>query len=112
LLDRALGTTGSQFQSFRHQGRRFGHVIDPRTGWPAEGVLTSTVLAPTAAESDALSTAFFVLGLKGATKYCESLPDIAAILTCLTAAGAWQAHRIGLVDDTSRVDTQVRDARS
>ena len=47
-----------QFQSFRHRGRRYGHILDPRSGRPAEGVLSSTVVAPTAALADALSTAF------------------------------------------------------
>ena len=74
LHDRALGTSGSQFQSFRHRGRRYGHILDPRTGWPAEGVLSVTVLAPTAAEADALSTAFYVMGPEAALSYCRHRP--------------------------------------
>ncbi len=74
LHDRALGTSGAQFQSFRHRGRRYGHILDPRTGWPAEGVLSVTVLAPTAAEADALSTAFYVMGPEAAMDYCRHHP--------------------------------------
>jgi thiamine biosynthesis lipoprotein len=82
LLDRALGTSGAQFQSFRHQGRRYGHILDPRTGWPAEGVLLATVLAPSAAWADGLSTAFYVLGLDWARAYCQEHAQIAAVLIC------------------------------
>jgi len=80
LNDRALGTSGSQFQSFRHQGRRYGHIIDPRTGRPAQGLLSATVLAPTAASADALSTAFYVLGASSALDYCGNHPERGAVL--------------------------------
>jgi len=82
LRNRALGTSGTSFQYFRHKGRRYGHVIDPRTGWPAEGVLQATVLAPTAAQADALSTALFVMGPDAAEQYCRAHPEIGAILLC------------------------------
>ena len=61
LFDRSLGTSGSQAQSFWHQGRRYGHIFDPRTGWPAQNVLTATAIAPSAMLADALSTAFYVM---------------------------------------------------
>ncbi len=38
LKNRAMGTSGTGFQFFRHKGRRYGHILDPRTGWPVEGV--------------------------------------------------------------------------
>jgi thiamine biosynthesis lipoprotein len=99
LHNRALGTSGSQFQSFRHQGRRYGHILDPRTGWPAEGVLSATVLAPTAAVADALSTAFYVLGPLAALDYCRQHPDIAAVLVCPAKTGhGWEIHSAGVED--------------
>ncbi|MFM7869542.1 MAG: FAD:protein FMN transferase, partial [Planctomycetaceae bacterium] len=49
-------------------------------GWPAEGMLSATVLADSAALADALSTAFFVLGVEKAVDCCRRIPDIAAIL--------------------------------
>jgi len=55
LCNKALGTSNSRFQSFRHEGKLFGHILDPRTGRPAEGVLSTTVLAPTATLADALA---------------------------------------------------------
>ncbi|RIK78619.1 MAG: FAD:protein FMN transferase [Planctomycetota bacterium] len=80
LRDRAIGTSGAAYQSFRHQGRRYGHILDPRTGWPAEGVLSATVLAETAADADALSTALYVLGPDAADQFLSGREDIAAIL--------------------------------
>ncbi|MFO1006708.1 MAG: FAD:protein FMN transferase [Planctomycetaceae bacterium] len=80
LKDRALATSGSNVQFFRHQGQRYGHILDPRTGWPVEGMLSVTVTAPTATEADALSTAFYVMGLEAAADYCRQHPEIGAIL--------------------------------
>lgn len=65
LRDRALGTSGSGTQFFVDRGRRIGHILDPRTGLPAEGVVSATVIAESAADADALATALFVLGAEG-----------------------------------------------
>ncbi|MDA1162278.1 MAG: FAD:protein FMN transferase [Planctomycetota bacterium] len=80
LRDQALSTSGSNIQYFRHEGRRYGHILDPRTGWPVEGTLSVTVLAPSAAEADALSTAFFVGGVEIARRCCDNLPHVGAVL--------------------------------
>jgi len=80
LKESALSSSGSGVQSFRHAGKRYGHILDPRTGLPAEGMLSVTVLAPTAAEADALSTAFFVMGLEKAREYCDNQREIGAVL--------------------------------
>lgn len=98
LHNQALGTSGSGTQYFHYQGQRYGHIIDPRTGRPAGAVLSSTVIAPTAAEADALSTAFYVGGSDLAREYCESHIEIAAVLA--TQSGA-QLHLevINLADD-------------
>ena len=79
VRDRALATSGSGRQALFHRGRRLGHIIDPRTGWPTEGVLSTTVLAPTSAQADALATAFFVMGLEKAHEYCNAHPDVGAL---------------------------------
>jgi thiamine biosynthesis lipoprotein len=80
LKDRALSTSGSGVQSFRLGGKKYGHILDPRTGRPVEGLLSVTVLAPTAAVADALSTAFFVLGLEKAREYCDNHPQVSSLL--------------------------------
>ena len=81
LNDIAVSTSGSQKQFFRHGGRRYSHLIDPRTGQPAEGVFTATVLAPTATLAELLSTAFFILGAEKTADFCSHRPEISAILT-------------------------------
>jgi thiamine biosynthesis lipoprotein len=80
LRDQALGTSGADNQFFVADGKRYGHILDPRTGWPARRVLSSSVIARTATEADALSTAFFVTGLDGAKAFCRTRPEITAIL--------------------------------
>ena len=80
LKDQALATSGSGVQSFRVAGKKHGHILDPRTGRPVEGLLSVTVLAPTAALADALSTAFFVLGLEKAREYCDNHPEVSSLL--------------------------------
>ena len=80
LRDEALSTSGGGTQFFEHEGTRYGHVLDPRTGWPAKGLLQATAIAPTAAEADALSTAFYVLGVEGTAEFCGRRPDVRALL--------------------------------
>jgi thiamine biosynthesis lipoprotein len=97
LENRALATSGAAVQFFVHQGRYYGHILDPRTGWPAEGVLSTSVLASTAAEADALSTAFYVLGPEGAASYCATHPDVGALMLVPgQREGSVERHCIGL----------------
>ncbi len=103
LVNQALGTSGSGTQFFHHQGKRYGHIIDPRTGHPAEGVLSCTVIASTAAEADALSTAFYVGGIEVAHDYCNAHSQIAALLVTQTPkSGTLQLVPVNLADDAWR----------
>lgn len=99
LRDRALATSGSRAQSFVHEGRRYSHILDPRTGRPAEGVLSATVIAPTAALADALSTAFYVMGPQASLEYCRRRPQLAAVLACpVRHSGGFQLRTAGLAE--------------
>jgi thiamine biosynthesis lipoprotein len=80
LRDRGLGTSAATFQHLVHQGKKLGHVLDPRTGWPASGVASASAVAPTGAEADALSTAFYVGGVEAARRYVEGHPGVGAVL--------------------------------
>jgi thiamine biosynthesis lipoprotein len=100
LCDAALATSGSGTQYFHHAGRRYGHILDPRTGRPAEGVLSSTVIAPSAAEADALATALYVMGPEVAMQYCDVHPRIAALLvTPGERRGSIATHTAGFSED-------------
>ncbi len=104
LQDRALGTSGGAFQSFRHGGKRYVHILDPRTGRPAQGTIAVTVFAPTAALADALSTAFFVMGPEPARQYCTEHPEIAAVVFCEGRGQAgFEVHTVGFAEDEFRV---------
>jgi thiamine biosynthesis lipoprotein len=80
LRNRGLGTSGTVFQQFVVDGKAYGHLIDPRTGEPAEGPASVTVAAPTAALADALSTAFYLLGAEAAHAYAERHPEIGVVI--------------------------------
>jgi FAD:protein FMN transferase len=80
LRNQALSTSGAGTQFFIRRGRRYGHILDPRSGFPAEGLYSATVIAPTAAEAEGLSTAFYVMGAERAGEFCAARPEIAALL--------------------------------
>ncbi len=80
LRDRSLSTSGNAQKSFEFDGKRYSHIIDPRTGEPVTGMTQVTVIARTALESDALATALFVLGADRATAVLDHVDDVAALL--------------------------------
>lgn len=80
LNNQALGTSGTARQGFFHKGKRYGHIIDPRTGWPCSHHLSTTVVSDSAAISDALATAFFVMETSAVEAYCTKHPKIKALL--------------------------------
>jgi thiamine biosynthesis lipoprotein len=61
-------------------GRRYGHILDPRTGWPARRVYSASAVAPTATEADALSTAFYVMGFEATRQYCREHREVGAVM--------------------------------
>jgi thiamine biosynthesis lipoprotein len=81
LRNAALGTSGAGEQYVDVNGIRYGHVIDPRTGWPAQGLLSASVITANAAKADALATAFLVAGEDLARRYCAQHPGTMALLT-------------------------------
>jgi thiamine biosynthesis lipoprotein len=80
LRDQSLSTSGSDRQYFEVDGQRYSHIIDPRTGQPVTGMAQVTVIAPTATDGDALSTALFVLGRERAAALIEGIEGTAALL--------------------------------
>jgi thiamine biosynthesis lipoprotein len=108
-----LGTSGSGQQFFFHRGRRYGHVLDPRCGAPAEGVLSTTVLAPDAAEADALATAFFVLGVDATRAYCATRPELSVVFVLPgTRDGTVAIETVGSAATLQMLDERALDAPS
>lgn len=100
LRDKSIGTSGTGTQYFYHQGKRYGHIIDPRNGQPSDSVLSTTVVARRATMADALSTAFHVMGIEEVSQFCERHPDVGALITRAGKhAGTVDLLAIGLADD-------------
>jgi thiamine biosynthesis lipoprotein len=80
LVRASISSTADYERGMTLCGRRISHVVDPRTGMPVEGMLGTSVVAPTATEADALSTALYVLGFEGAKRHAEAHHESALIV--------------------------------
>jgi len=93
LKDRALSVAGSSEKAFEAGGVTYSHIMDPRTGRPAQGVLTVAVLASTGTAGDALDNAFFVLGPERGRAYLNRLHDTEVIFFLPDARRGWTVVR-------------------
>lgn len=97
LRDQGLSTSGDDQQFFEFQGQRYSHILDPRTGKPALYSGSLTVIARSAAQADALSTALLVLPLSDATTLIKS--EKISALRVWDASGHWQSEWLGQKPD-------------
>jgi thiamine biosynthesis lipoprotein len=102
LRDAALSTSGNYEKFFDLEGRRYCHIMDPRTGRPVEGMVQATVIAPGAAESDALATSVFVLGADAGAVLLDAHPGTAALLVTGTPPQT-QVVPLGWPEDVAEV---------
>ena len=80
LAGDAISTSANYEQFVTRDGKRYGHILDPRTGQPASGLLAVTVVAPDATTSDSWDTPLYVLGLEAAKAKALERSDVAAVL--------------------------------
>jgi thiamine biosynthesis lipoprotein len=80
LTDASFSTSGDYERFFIRDGRRYHHIIDPRSGEPARGSRSVTIVAASAAVADALSTGVFVLGPEEGMALIERLPDVEGVI--------------------------------
>jgi len=81
-------TSGNYRKYYVKNGKKYAHTIDPRTGYPVtHDLLSATVVAPTAAEADALATICMVIGPQEAARMIESMPEVEACL--ITSETVW-----------------------
>ncbi len=76
----AVVTSGNYEKFVVLEGRRYAHIIDPRTGYPSAGILSVTVFAPKAELADALATSIFVMGIEVGINRIDQMPNIDCIV--------------------------------
>lgn len=80
LSDRAFSTAGDYERAYVTGGKRYHHIIDPRTGYPATASRSVTVWAKTALQADAIDDAVFILGPEKGLALVESIDGVGAVI--------------------------------
>lgn len=80
VKNKSVVTSGNYERYFIKNGKRYHHIFDPKTGYPAErGIISSTIISDKSMDGDALSTATYVLGVDEAMKLINSLKGVEAV---------------------------------
>ncbi len=86
LRDASMSTSGSYEKFFSARGKVYSHIFDPRTGYPATGVLSVSVIAPRTLDSEAWTKPYFIQGRAWSAQnkpkgfrvfFCEDKPELA-----------------------------------
>jgi len=81
VKDKAVATSGDYRRYFTLEGKRFSHIVNPKTGLTVQDVpMSVTIIGPDATTTDALSTGVFVLGPEEGMKLIESLPEVEGMI--------------------------------
>lgn len=80
ILNEAVVTSGNYEKYVVFNDKRYTHIIDPRTGYPSSGIISTTVFAPKAELADALATSVFVMGIEVGLNRINQLPKIECII--------------------------------
>jgi len=81
VKDKAVATSGDYRRYFSLEGKRFSHIVNPKTGLTVQDVpMSVTIIGPDATTTDALSTGVFVLGPEEGMKLIESLPEVEGMI--------------------------------
>ncbi len=76
----AVVTSGSYEKFVEFDGKKYTHIIDPRTGWPASGLTSVSIFAPKAELADALATGVFVMGRETGLDFINQLPGVECVI--------------------------------
>jgi len=81
ILGKGVASSGDYLRCFVIEGKRFGHIIDPHTGWPvANGCVQATVIAGSCLQAGILSTTAFVLGIPKGLEFIQAWPGAEGLL--------------------------------
>ena len=88
-----IATSGNYRNYYYHEGRKYAHTIDPKTGYPAlHHLLSATLVAGDCMSADAYATACMVMGLERATRFVEARPDLDALFIYADSAGHYRTY--------------------
>jgi thiamine biosynthesis lipoprotein len=81
IVGKGVASSGDYLRCFTIDGRRYGHIIDPRTGWPvANGCVQATVIAASCLQAGVLSTTAFVLGVPKGIEFIQACPGAEGLI--------------------------------
>lgn len=93
ITNGAVVTSGDYEKYVNFNGKRYSHIIDPRTGYPSTGIISVTVFAPKAELADALATSIFVMGKEAGLDRINQMPKIECIIID-EAGNIWKSKNI------------------
>ena len=80
LKNQAVVTSGNYEKYFYNNGKRYAHIINPKTGYPAEGIASVTIFGPNAEICDALATSVYIMGAKKGLEFIETIKGFDALI--------------------------------
>jgi thiamine biosynthesis lipoprotein len=81
VVNKSIVTSGNYERYFMKDGRRFHHIIDPKTGYPSESkIISATIVSDDSIDGDGLSTGIYILGVEKSLRIIESIEGVEAIL--------------------------------
>jgi FAD:protein FMN transferase len=110
VQNRAIATSGNYKRGFRIYDHWYSHIVDPRTGLPADKIVSATVIAPDAAVAGALATAFNVMDPAASEQLAQQQEGVEYLLVTQTGeqirSEGWSKMEIGRISKSIPVSTQ------
>jgi thiamine biosynthesis lipoprotein len=96
LRNESLSVSAVWGKMFQAGGKTFGHIIDPRTGWPADNAQLAAIILPSATEADALTTALLIDGKTGHDRLASLRPSMKTLVGYAHKEGRWETISQGI----------------
>ncbi len=110
VQNRAVATSGNYQRGWSIQGKWYSHVLDPRTGRPAEGIASASVIAERSADADALATIFNVLSPEESRTLANSIPGVECLIITtegrMVRSDGWRRYERARTSPVALADTR------